>query len=231
MDLTTIKQPKMKPTIVRTISLNNQAANRILQGRSADAEIVLLKSLHILRRLMKGHEDNESDDLSIPLNGSCENSRSPCTALPPSICGSVFKNPVFITEQDIAMMDGGDSSADLSKIFAIATFNLGLSHHMRGHMNLCKRELKKASSIYELSLTIKIRNKLNVGSYYRMALVNNLSEIHSVLGNRGKAAIYAQFFRKEKLRGATKEGFNTPSSRQLLRSSMECPRPIAEERV
>ena len=87
----------------------------------------------------------------------------------------------------------------------VALYNLSLAHHLRAvelaadlsKQKLPRAYLYKALSLYENShqLLMQQTGNINIGVpvVHSMALVSNISQIHHVFGDHGKAEMYMQY--------------------------------------
>ena len=93
----------------------------------------------------------------------------------------VFCNPVFLPR--------GVNQVTTLKYYVnlsfILLYNLALTHHlyaMEGEGD--QGSLRKALSLYELAYTLQMTEDIEVSFLQTMAIVNNLGQIHTALGNQ-----------------------------------------------
>lgn len=71
----------------------------------------------------------------------------------------------------------------------IVMFNLAITYHLGAlnvsqTMSLCNDEpLSKAKKLYELAYCISTQENVEICAYYTISIVNNLSQIHAMVGN------------------------------------------------
>jgi hypothetical protein len=99
----------------------------------------------------------------------------------------LYKTPLQIS--DSAEFSSYDSTVELS---VAIMFNLALAHHLNalqmGTIEERNVVLHQAITLYELAYTVQMQEDLEVSVECTMAIINNLGQIHNLVGNQEKAS-------------------------------------------
>jgi hypothetical protein len=97
----------------------------------------------------------------------------------------VYRTPLQLSES--VHISNYESSVEIS---VAIMFNMALSHHLHalhGHVQGRDVVLGQAVALYELAYTVQMQEEIELSVECTMAIINNLGQIHGVLGNQEKS--------------------------------------------
>jgi tetratricopeptide (TPR) repeat protein len=182
----------------RTRSLNNEGIHYINEGRYGDALKVLSQGLRQMNRILSTNEVREKASTKVEFTEVPRYFASPVRSFfqlnkefrSKSHCSDlksfIFSSPIFLPTEDLS------SKAFYQEYYLhlsfILMYNLALTYHLCAiDGEICQRNLESAVALYELAYTIQKTEDLDVSVIQTMAIVNNLGQVHTALGNVDKS--------------------------------------------
>lgn len=192
----------MSSTIVtRACRLNNDGISLMISKRSyEDATFLISRALAMVKHAIAdadervGVEENGKTD-SCGEMPSCSfleatpqcSSKIDRKRRMRGSCTFTYSNPVHLTIDDRQSY----SLRYLINLSFMLLYNLALTHHMNatdGDLSLAR--LRKAASLYELAFELYTRENIDMSTLHYMALLNNLGQVHQLVGRSDKARWY-----------------------------------------
>jgi hypothetical protein len=97
----------------------------------------------------------------------------------------IYKNPLELSSSVPSVLD----HEVVIEISVAIMFNLAQSHHfhaLRGNSQDRESVLGQAVRLYELAYTVQVQEDIELSAECTMAMVNNMGQIHGLLGNHEK---------------------------------------------
>jgi hypothetical protein len=97
----------------------------------------------------------------------------------------IYKNPLELSSSVPSVLDH-EVAIEIS---VAIMFNLALSHHfhaLRGNSQDRESVLGQAIGLYELAYTVQVQEDIELSAECTMAIINNMGQIHGLLGNHEK---------------------------------------------
>lgn len=178
-------------------------------------------TLQTVGRLSQGQEDQPAEDLASPVTMTGTTTAAACppkktAKLMTSLALSdtyVYADPIILDDESLVCHRHRQC---LMKITVTILFNMALAHHLMARSTLirmfdeessssldeehrhelqrtCRCDLKRAVTLYTLSCRIHVFERLSMNEMIAMAHLNNLGQIHAILGN---TSVSKAFFEK-----------------------------------
>jgi tetratricopeptide (TPR) repeat protein len=167
-------------TKANAIKFSNAGAALLQEGRYSNAMNMFVKSLRLLK-LPKSTKTSAH----LPLSFDARIAQSPVLYDEQiQSSGFVFTEPIFMDKEE----------GEYVRLWATIVFNLGLVYHLQGTRCGSIPHLKKAAGLYEVCLKVQIKNRFDLGDFYKLlVLPNNLGHVNMRLGNTKRAEGYMRF--------------------------------------
>jgi tetratricopeptide (TPR) repeat protein len=163
------------------ILFNNAGATLLQEGRYSNAMNMFGKSL----KLLKLAKSKQKKCQHLPLSFDDRIAESPFLYDEQiQSSGFVFTEPIFIDQEE----------GECLRLCATILFNLGLVYHLQGIRCRSIPHLQKAATLYEACLKVQIKNRFDLGDFYKLlVLPNNLGHVNMRLGHTKRAEGYMRF--------------------------------------
>ena len=184
--------------ILTIIKLNNQGAHFVEIGLYGKAVSCFSKTLTIVKQLLDDSSSlqastypPESVGVMATMPGyfraEIEIPRCSCEDVIASDEVFIFKHPIFLPENSMQL----SWQSSPSSLSFVVLYNLALSHQIISTTIECHpKKLRKALLLYELACTMGQRLKeenRHLTAIQAMAILNNVGQLHSALGDVHKA--------------------------------------------
>lgn len=170
-------------TTANAILLSNAGSRLLVEGRYANALKMFVKSLKVLKLSKRSRSANLPISLDDCILESSSEQKDPMES-----SSFVCAEPIFVDEEE----------GNFLKLFATIVFNLALVHHLQGLRCRSTSALNKAATLYEMCLKVQIKNRFDLGEYYKLlVLPNNLGHVNMRLGRTKRAQGYMQFLSRQ----------------------------------
>jgi tetratricopeptide (TPR) repeat protein len=194
----------MDPSTAIAVSrFNNEGVSLIESGRFDEAIIEFSKGLTLVKQILALQGDDQADEAA---SDSMDTSAEPSSHSPSyhfhkmqepkaitecegqeEVVGNapfIFRAPICIQSHPFDHM----SFKYYVESSFMLLYNLALTHHLSALSgNNSQKRLRKALSLYELAYTIQMTEDIQLTVLQTMAIINNLGQIHTALGDEEKS--------------------------------------------
>jgi tetratricopeptide (TPR) repeat protein len=176
--------------------LNNEGIHYINKGNYEEAMKLISKGLSLVKQVLlvqdrptktDSYNMNMDENETLPCEFLELDPEDPSAALIEASRGNkpfIFSSPIYVPSD----VNQAVTLQNLGTLSFILLYNLALTHHLSAiDGQLCLKKLQKALSLYELAYTLQMTEDIELSMLQTMAIVNNLGQIHTALGNQDQS--------------------------------------------
>jgi tetratricopeptide (TPR) repeat protein len=176
---------------ITATTLNNEGIESLKAKSYQQAMNLFSRGLSLVKQVLAEHEDEMDQD------EEGKDQEMPCQFIRPELdisktCTGAEYSSGFIFRSAMTVPLCSENEPLCFKVYVqlsfVLLYNLALGHHLSAlNSNEREKELHKALCLYELAYTIQMAEGIELTVLQTMAIINNLGQIHWILGSEEKS--------------------------------------------